>query len=260
MGRCEDLTGQRFGMLQALRFAGHVKTGVHAFRAWLCRCDCGVEKVITVGRLRSKRDVSCGCWRRRKKKETDALRPPEDQGDGTYLIRLAGERDVAIVDAADLALVADYNWCLKEGHGRQYAHTRINDGTMVRWVRMHLLIMPGHPEIDHADGNGLNNRRGNLRPATHSDNLGNAKLHRDSSSGYKGVSLYRPGGTWRATIVQNYRQKCLGYHRSVLDAAKAYDLAAFQTFGEFARTNYPPEAYGLKPWGSAEAAVREIGR
>lgn len=108
--------------------------------------------------------------------------------------------------------------------------------TMVQMHR-HLLNAPRNLDVDHIDGNGLNNTRENLRLATKFQNIANSKLNKRNTSGFKGVS--RSGSAWRARINVHGKEISLGAHTTVEKAAKAYDAAARKYFGEFARLNYP---------------------
>ena len=56
MGKFIDLTGQKFSRWTVLKYEGNCN--------WLCRCDCGTEKVVQSGHLRSGRSKSCGCYRK----------------------------------------------------------------------------------------------------------------------------------------------------------------------------------------------------
>jgi len=97
-------------------------------------------------------------------------------------------------------------------------------------------------EVDHRDLNKMNNRRDNLRICTPSQNCANRR-GRLSKSGYRGVSSITTGKKrWRAYISRNGKQKrCLGYFYTAVEAAKAYDLAAIEHWGEFASLNFPKE-------------------
>ena len=94
--------------------------------------------------------------------------------------------------------------------------------------------------IDHINGNGLDNRRANLRLATVAQNAWNSKK-RKSRSGYKGVCYDKAKRRWRAAIVHHGRRIHLGYFKEKLEAAKAYDTAAIKYFGQFAHTNFHHE-------------------
>ena len=94
-------------------------------------------------------------------------------------------------------------------------------------------------EVDHINGDALDNRRANLRACLHSENGRNLqKWKSPTSSRYKGVCK-RPAGNWQAYISFQRKQKYLGLFESEADAAKAYDVAAKQIFGKFARLNLP---------------------
>jgi len=103
---------------------------------------------------------------------------------------------------------------------------------------MHNFIT-GWPYVDHRNGNGLDNRRQNLRQATHAQNLANQKLSSRNVSGYKGVSRNRNLDRWTATISPAGRSVYLGSFDTPQDAARAYDAAAVEHYAEFARLNFP---------------------
>jgi hypothetical protein len=96
-------------------------------------------------------------------------------------------------------------------------------------------------EVDHIDGDGLNNRLENLRLATTTNNNRNQRKRtgRTYSSQYKGVSYRQDRDTWLAAIGVDYKRVKLGTYPTEEEAAKAYDVAALQFFGEFARLNFP---------------------
>lgn len=91
--------------------------------------------------------------------------------------------------------------------------------------------------LDHIDMNRSNNRIDNLRIATNSQNQGNIKLWKTNTSGYRGVHWCRKTGKWRAGIRINSHLHCLGSFNTREEAAEAYNKAAFEVWGEFARLN-----------------------
>ncbi len=101
-----------------------------------------------------------------------------------------------------------------------------SDGYPICWKagkRMHKMILKGR-EVDHIDGNKLNNQRSNLRPVTHKQNTQNGKAHKDGSSQYKGVSKRKNG--WRAQICVDGKKMLIGTFPNERWAAYAYDIAA----------------------------------
>ena len=93
-------------------------------------------------------------------------------------------------------------------------------------------------QVDHINGDRLDNRRENLRIVTNWQNQMNRGMTINNSSGYKGVRLRR-SGKWEAQIRVNKKAIFLGRFYDKLDAAHAYDDAAKKYFGEFARLNFP---------------------
>jgi hypothetical protein len=145
----------------------------------------------------------------------------------------------AVVDNEDYDVVSPYRWYpVLDDNGRVYAVTRVN-GTV---TLMHRLILnaPKGTDVDHVDRDGLNNRRYNIRLATKEQNAHNTAPRLGGSSPFKGVSLSANGNRWRACIWLNGRQTHLGYFDSEEKAAEAYNVAAKENFGEFARLNEIP--------------------
>ena len=110
-----------------------------------------------------------------------------------------------------------------------------------RQIMMHRLVFLYHhgytPEIvDHIDGDILNNRIENLRPATRSQNNINARTRNDNKSGQKGVRWREDQQKWQAGITVNKKKHHLGYFTAFEDAKNAYLIAAQQLHGEFATT------------------------
>ena len=150
---------------------------------------------------------------------------------------------VAIVDAADFEWLNQWKWYAHYDPSTDgfYAVRNIElpkgEKRNRKSVKMHRVIM-GEPEgfkIDHADGDGLHNRRINLRIATNQQNAFNRKKRSDNRSGHTGVSWHNSSGKWQAQINRNGKRKCLGVFPLREDAIECYRKAAVETFGEFAR-------------------------
>jgi hypothetical protein len=141
----------------------------------------------------------------------------------------------ALVDAPDAPLIAHHTWRLST-HG--YAARSTIEGGRKRTVYLHRQILPSDAEtsVDHINGNRLDNRRANLRAATPSQNAANSR-DRPRRSGFRGVYPHRPTGRWIAQVSVAGRPQHLGIFDDPQDAARAYDLAAREQWGPFARTN-----------------------
>lgn len=147
---------------------------------------------------------------------------------------------VALVDEADHEqVVAAGRWSAHRDCNTFYAtrNARRGDGSYAM-VALHTFLT-GWPLTDHINGDGLDNRRSNLRPATHAENMRNRRIGSNNTSGFKGVSLNRRTGRWAACIVADGRRNWLGYHATPEAAARAYDAAARELHGEFAWLNFP---------------------
>lgn len=107
----------------------------------------------------------------------------------------------------------------------------------VMWALFYGHEPNGH--IDHINGKKTDNRIENLREATSSENKYNVGLRADNTSGYKGVHWFKTRSRWRAEIKQCGKSLNLGYFDTPEEAALAYDTAARQLHGAFARLNFP---------------------
>jgi hypothetical protein len=99
---------------------------------------------------------------------------------------------------------------------------------------IHRMILGCKGEIDHVNGNGLDNRKSNLRSCLHSENMKNRKLNKNNKSGYKGVFWNKKTLKWQACIMCDGKRIHLGCFNDLLSAAKAYRYAEIDLYGRFA--------------------------
>lgn len=157
-------------------------------------------------------------------------------------IKLSESKE-AIIDEEDATLVAGKKWCLSN-YG--YATRTIKNRGSQRGEYMHRVILgvtDSKVHVDHINGNRLDNRRVNLRTCAHpSQNQYNQKKQRRvTSSKFKGVTFDKSRGLWMAKIKRARLIFNLGRFHDEVDAAVAYNNAALELFGEFAKLNEIPE-------------------
>ncbi len=151
---------------------------------------------------------------------------------------------VALIDDEDAERVLAFKWQAIGRREKVYAaRSDFTKGAGTkRMVYLHRFILdaPSGTEVDHRNGYRLDCRRANMRLATHTQNNINKPVRKDSQTGFKGVGLqaYSNGKRFTATIKANGAKKYLGSFGSAVDAAKAYDAAAREFHGEFARLNF----------------------
>lgn len=145
----------------------------------------------------------------------------------------------AIVDDEDFELVSQYKWYYHQGYAVTHGGQHPNQFTL----SMHRLILNkgfgNRDYTDHINGNKLDNRRANLRICTNAQNCRNRTINTNNTSGYKGVSWNKANKKWTAYIKLNWKLVFLGNFVNKEDAAIAYDKAAQELYGEFARLNFP---------------------
>lgn len=123
--------------------------------------------------------------------------------------------------------------------GKGYLHVSVKK-KFYRVHRVCFLMAHGYlpDEVDHVDRDRTNNRQSNLRAAGRRQNAGNTRAPITNTSGFKGVSFSSHTGKWHAQIKVSGKQTYLGGYASPEDAARRYDMAARDHFGDFALVNF----------------------
>lgn len=146
----------------------------------------------------------------------------------------------AIVDDTDYFALRVYSWCYKRCGTSQYAARGTKNNGIQKTILMHRMILnaPDGIEVDHINGNGLDNRRCNLRLASSSQNHFNQrKQQRQTSSQYKGVYWHQRDKVWMSRIQAFGSDHYIGSFSSEREAALAYNIAAIKYHGEYANLN-----------------------
>lgn len=168
------------------------------------------------------------------------------EGDTGYIIirRSSGVVAEALVDAADLPRsVAFGRWSIGCSAGNGYAYCKPPGSPLGTRIALHRFISGAKQGecVDHIDRNSLNNRSSNLRICSQADNTRNRKAPHTNTSGYKGVSRHSGTNRWQARIgIGGNKHKSLGSFATPEEAARAYNAAALERYGEFALLNDVP--------------------
>jgi hypothetical protein len=167
--------------------------------------------------------------------------PQMTRDDGAVILevpRTDGTHAWVVIDPEDADMIAAYHWRAVMHGGEHHWYARAGGGSRGGRVYMHRLLCEGRL-VDHINGDTLDNRRANLRPATSIQNNAN-KRSIGGTSKYKGVhrvdSLSNP---WAASIGVNNKHVRLGRFPTEEEAARAYDGRAVELWGEYACLNFP---------------------
>jgi len=148
---------------------------------------------------------------------------------------------VALVDDDDFEYLNQFKWNAQKDGNKFYAKRMITINGKRTAQLMHVVIMGDNPlklDIDHKDGDGVNNQKSNLRLCTHQQNMMNRRLGINSSSKYKGVHYSNVRQKWQSRIQTEGRRISLGFFNNKEDAARAYDVTAVKYHGDFFLLNF----------------------
>lgn len=167
-------------------------------------------------------------------------RPVRIEGDVAYIPLTRGYE--AVIDAEDVPLVEGRNWCAFVNARRRTVYAgyraRVEKGRSRNFYLHRLLLnAPEDMQADHIDCDGLNNRRSNLRLASHAENIHNQRGHADSLSGVKGVTWSKVSQKWMAQIRVDGKNRCLGFFADKHEAGAAYAKASAEARGSFGRVS-----------------------
>ena len=218
--RLKDITGQTFGRLKVIEIAPKPwKNDAE----WLCQCECGNVARVRGAYLRSGHTKSCGhCL--------------SIKNCGAYCRATIKNGRSFIFDTEDLPFILRYSWSVTSQGYVLGAYKNKKP------FKLHRLLLD-NPDgvVDHINGNPSDCRKSNLRVATQHQNSFNSTLPKNSTTGYKGVCWDKKHNKYMAHIHPNGKMKFLGYFDNPIEAALAYDEAAFLYYGQYAKPNFKKE-------------------
>lgn len=219
----------RFGRLVVQKYS-HSEN----YRAmWLCECDCGNKDVIIKGKYLLNGDTkSCGCSNIERisqmGKDNKKYNDITIKDDIVY-VKIADDK-YFICDIKDLECCNDAYWYF---NNNGYARGIVNGKTIL--FHNHIIKTDKNEEIDHIDGNRLNNVRSNLRVVTRVNNMKNKGKYINNTSGVTGVSFHTATNKWCAYIHADKIKHHLGEYDNFDDAVNVRKEAEDKYFGEFKR-------------------------
>lgn len=220
----KDITGNRYGKLKVIEEQGVV----NKTRYWVCQCDCGNTVFVNTNRLVSGKTKSCGCLSKEKVKERFKKYNTYGQTEDYMFGISANTGNYFFFDKVDYDKIKKYCW-REDNNG--YIVTQEND----KLILLHRMIMSASDGqvVDHINHNTADNRRGNLRKGTQMQNMMNAKMKSNNTSGTTGVWLDKRTGKWIAEIKIDKRKINLGHFLKKEDAIQTRKEAEENYFGEW---------------------------
>ena len=236
-GKVVDLVGQTFGRLTVVkRVEDYVCNNGRKYTQWLCKCSCGDNSYISIvsTNLKNGSTKSCGCLQKevvskiKKKYNTYNL-------SGKYGIGYTSKDEEFYFDLEDYDLIKDYCWFL-DNKGYVISRNILNNE---EHIYLHKLLFPYSEEVDHLSHKPNDNRKENLRPVSHNENMFNKCIYNNNTSGVTGVTWHKRMNKWRVSITVNKKPIHLGYFdKEDFDkAVKIRKQAEEKYFGKYSYDN-----------------------
>jgi len=160
------------------------------------------------------------------------------QDSGVFVLKLTKKKNLqCLIDSSDADWLNCWDWGINRSKsGKIYAVRYFRKNSNRGLIYLHRAVL-GFPqgEVDHINGNTLDNRRENLRVCTHQQNQCNRKIGKNNTSGFKGVYFNKNNNNYRSEICFKNKKYFLGYFKSALEASKAYNKKSIELHGNFSR-------------------------
>lgn len=221
----------------------------HRYAQWLCECNCCEHNaIIVVGeKIKNGKTKSCGCLQKdlliKRNQKRNIYWTETDNTGVEYGVGLTSNTNNKFYfDLDDFDKIKNYCWC--ESHDKnEYVVISAQDPEKHKIVKMHQLIYGA--SCDHKDRNPLNNRKINLRDATHSQQNMNRGVQKNNTTGFIGIHWMKNDKQWQAYISINQKKTHLGNFNNKEDALRARLEAEAKYYGEFAPQRHLFEEYGI---------------
>lgn len=233
-----DLIGQKFNRLTITKKTQKPLNRKYSGTFWLCICDCGNEKILSTGEIKSGNTKSCGClnieriinYNKENKKKYNVY-----DLTGEYGIGYTSKNEEFYFDLEDYDKIKDYSWHLDN---KGYV---INSKNEKQKICFHRLVMNCEDNliVDHKNGHKSrnNNRKNNLRICSHKENAWNRKIVSNNKSGQNGVCFSKKEAKWKSSITVNKKKISLGSFNNLEDAIKIRQKAEIEYYGEYKYNN-----------------------
>lgn len=226
--------GDKFGKLTIIGLPDDTKSP--STQKYLCKCECGNTVFVMKSRLERGVTKSCGCLRVILSKSNIKVNRIQEVGDIVRIYFFNSKEEFAIIDKVDYDQVKGFCWYINKGKYVSYAESHIRE--VGKTASMHRVLL-GNPDcvVDHIDGNGLNNRRDNLRKCDYSKNAQNRRISDANSTGVVGVYWDKRSAKWTAGITYQGEVHYLGIFTEFDAAVKVRKEAEEYYFGEYSHDN-----------------------
>ena len=236
MAKRQNLIGQRFGRLTVVAQAeDYIFPNGECRSQWMCKCDCGNEKVVS-GKYLIRGTKSCGCLAKEIMSEVKHQPNNWNLNSFDYGVGYTSKGEEFYFDKEEFSKIKEYTWYINND-----GYVVTSDRKTHKTILMHRVIINCSDkfEIDHIHGRETrnDNRKSNLRIATHMQNSVNKSLRKNSTSGVTGVIWHKRDKVWQARIKVNYKYIHLGYFDNFDDAVKARMEAEEKYFGKWSYKN-----------------------
>ena len=221
MGKFKDLTRMKFGKLTVEKYNGIINNR----STWLCKCDCGNDKIAYAKLLLNGECKSCGCLIHESKLK--GVRKYENKYEihNDYSIIKTKDNKEILIDTEYLNELLNYTWMVDERRG-SYAFAIINEKPI--FMHRYILKAPSDMVVDHINRNKFDNRKMNLRICKHEINSKNCNIHKNNTSLVSGVNYRKDNDKWVARINDKWNRIYLGQFDTFEDAVDARYLAEIE--------------------------------